>query len=207
MELGKAVAQIMSGNGLAIEEVNRAALVSGPGSFTGLRIGMSYVKGLHAALGMDVVTMNSLELLASAVAKEGTPVCPMIDARKNEVYTALYEAAGMYGEGRGEAPLRVKETLSPRALHPQAQLEAITAEQTLFVGSGAVRYAHMIRNVLGSQARLADDSLALPSTARLCRIAEFLPPVRPEAMIDMEPLYIRSSGARLERLKKIRSDD
>ena len=90
--IGRSVADLLAAAGKKIEDLSRIALVAGPGSFTGLRIGMAFVKGIHAALGTEIVTITSLELISRALAAGRRRICPMIDARKNEVYTALYES-------------------------------------------------------------------------------------------------------------------
>ncbi len=79
VELGVGAARLIEDSGLDISGIDRLALVTGPGSFTGLRIGMSYVKGLYAAMGTEVVTTTSLELLARQTPATGEVVCPMID--------------------------------------------------------------------------------------------------------------------------------
>ncbi len=122
------------GAGLALD---RVAIVTGPGSFTGLRIGMAFVKGLYAALGCDLVTMTSLELLSRQALAAGLPVAAMIDARKDEVYAALLRQP----DGR--------ETISPRAVAPAAFLAALPAGGAVFIGSGALRYRDLVTGVFG----------------------------------------------------------
>ncbi len=81
---------------IAFENIDAVAVSCGPGSYTGLRIGVSTAKGICYALGIPLIAITSLEVLANAVkdepiVKEGAFICPMIDARRMEVYTALYD--------------------------------------------------------------------------------------------------------------------
>ncbi len=82
---------------ISINELDAVAVNEGPGSYTGLRVGMASAKGLCFALNKPLITVNALELLATAVAGENGNhsdelICPMIDARRMEVFTALYAA-------------------------------------------------------------------------------------------------------------------
>ena len=114
----------MAAAGKKIEDLSRIALVAGPGSFTGLRIGMAFVKGIHAALGTEIVTITSLELISRALAAGRRRICPMIDARKNEVYTALYE----YGQNQAGPPGQADLTGQPGPLRVLAPPQAVAPE-------------------------------------------------------------------------------
>ncbi|MEO8862667.1 MAG: tRNA (adenosine(37)-N6)-threonylcarbamoyltransferase complex dimerization subunit type 1 TsaB, partial [Ginsengibacter sp.] len=90
-----AIDKILKDRQIAIKELEAIGVSSGPGSYTGIRVGLAAAKGLCFALNIPMITYNSLELLAlSAIDfakdKEGL-YCPMIDARRMEVYTALYK--------------------------------------------------------------------------------------------------------------------
>jgi len=106
------------------------AVVSGPGSYTGLRIGMACAKGLCFALSIPLVTLNTLDWMAAAAPPDGkSGSCPMIDARRMEVFTARYDAHG----------LRMED---PRALilSPDAFAEALRQHPIRFFGSGAEKW-------------------------------------------------------------------
>lgn len=78
-----------------MQDLNAIAVTAGPGSYTGLRVSMASAKGICYALGLPFITVNTLEAMASAaVAEEVTYICPMIDARRMEVFTALYDKKG-----------------------------------------------------------------------------------------------------------------
>ena len=89
VELSKAIERLLAESHLVMRDVDRVAVVLGPGSFTGVRIAVSFAKGLAAA-GAEVVAMDSLRLLALPFLDQGRArVCAMIDAKRGEVYGAL----------------------------------------------------------------------------------------------------------------------
>ncbi|HTJ11223.1 MAG TPA: tRNA (adenosine(37)-N6)-threonylcarbamoyltransferase complex dimerization subunit type 1 TsaB [Dinghuibacter sp.] len=108
--LQPAIAKLAQSLQLSLQEVDAIALTIGPGSYTGLRVGLSSAKGLAYALGKPLIAVNTLEVMAYAArsawtgaqapaSNTGGPVepalfCPMIDARRNEVFTAIYDQAG-----------------------------------------------------------------------------------------------------------------
>jgi tRNA threonylcarbamoyladenosine biosynthesis protein TsaB len=195
VELGSRVDAVLGASGLTIADVDRVALTNGPGSFTGLRIGMAFVKGLAAAREIEVVTVGSLELLAVPLLGDHEYVCPMIDARKNEVYTAVF--------ARPKAPAgRPDEVVSSRVADPAAFLEESRRYQPLFVGSGALRYRDTIAAIPGA-GEVAGSRHAQPSTIHLAVLADRLRPLDRRELRDLEPLYIRSSDAELKRLRPV----
>jgi tRNA threonylcarbamoyladenosine biosynthesis protein TsaB len=204
--LGASVDKLLKQADLAIDVIDRIAVVSGPGSFTGLRIGMAFVKGLHAACHMSIVTMNALELLAVPVLEQREYAVSMIDARKDEVYAALYSKARKEGELWPQAVIR-PEVLSPkRFLDLLTEKAAIEPDKTVvaFAGSGAARYKDVIKSSLGEKAEVLRE--AFPDTEILARRAEHLPALDAEEILSLEPFYIRSSGAKLKRLKEVKAD-
>jgi tRNA threonylcarbamoyladenosine biosynthesis protein TsaB len=199
VELGRCVDRLLGDHGLTIDRVERIALVEGPGSFTGLRVGLAFIKGLYAGLGVDVVTIGTLELLALPHLGGWAYVCPMIDARKREVYAAVYKG----GETDGNVNPHFAETvLEPRVQAPKACLDEAEKFSPLFVGSGALRYRKLIADVWGEDS-IAFGQAASPSVDYLCRIASRLKPLSDSEVRSLEPLYIRASEAELKRLKPI----
>ncbi len=120
--------------GMGIADVGLIALTVGPGSFTGLRIGASTVKGLALATGTPAVGVSTLEALAyNAVGFHGV-ICPLLDARKGEVYAGLYRADG---EGFPEAVME-ERVATPAEILPHVQGDA------LFLGDGLAAAAGLI---------------------------------------------------------------
>ncbi len=92
--LHPAIGRLMEQAGKTVRELEAVAVVAGPGSYTGLRVGMAAAKGLCYALKIPLITRNTLQVMAASmrpVAREKKAlICPMIDARRDEVFTALY---------------------------------------------------------------------------------------------------------------------
>jgi len=157
------------------------AVTRGPGSFTGLRIGISAAKGLAEAAGRPLVGVSSLEALAWQVSHTHAVIIPMLDARRKEVYTARY--------------VRRDGTLEPlveeRALSPEDAAAGI-ATPCLLVGDGALAYEARLREALGVHMRLA---LPFQHIIRASTIA-FLARSRLGHMderMTLTPRYIRQS--------------
>lgn len=89
-----AIRQLAESHQLLLQDIDAVAVVNGPGSYTGLRVGLSSAKGLCYALGKPLILLNTLEVMAlasiEAFPEEGALHCPMIDARRMEVFTAMY---------------------------------------------------------------------------------------------------------------------
>lgn len=194
VELGKALSTLLSAFGLGLGDVDRMAIVTGPGSFTGLRVGMAYVKGLYAARPREVVVMTSLELLARGAAEEGKAVAPVVDARKDEVYAALYRPDGTSG---------VSEIIAPRVVAPKALVESVPVAPTVFVGTGALRYRGIIESAFGPAASFAEEGRSEPDASLLCRLAEGLTPLAPAEVVVLEPFYVRPESATLQPLRGV----
>lgn len=87
-----AIRDLLQENGFSIGDLKAVGLSSGPGSYTGLRVGMATAKGLCYALSVPLLTVSTLEMMASAAAPlANSLLCPMIDARRMEVFTAVYQ--------------------------------------------------------------------------------------------------------------------
>ena len=123
----------------APEEVDLLSCTVGPGSFTGLRIGVSTVKGLALAMVKPVVGVSTLETLAANVIPSRGLVCPMLDAKNNQVYTCLYRV-GLDG---------LPEAVTTEALIDVAQfLHDLDEGEIIFLGDGAIRYEKLIGETL-----------------------------------------------------------
>ncbi len=162
---------VMAEAGGGFESVDRIGVTVGPGSFTGLRVGLAFAQGLGAALDRPVVGLSVLDALAASVASDGT-VAALIDARRGQVYARLFH------EGEAQTP--------PEALsldEAAARLSAVEGPLAL-VGTGAA---------LLSAARPDADvrSLAAPTPAALARLTLAADPVS----APPRPLYLRAPDA------------
>ena len=89
--LQPSIALLLSENNVSIEELDAIAVSAGPGSYTGLRVGMATAKGLCFALNKPLILISTLKMMAAGVLSETSSlICPMIDARRMEVFTAVY---------------------------------------------------------------------------------------------------------------------
>ena len=158
------------------------AVAVGPGSFTGLRIAVSTIKGLSLALGLSVAAVPTLDAMAAALPWAALPVCPVLDARKGEVYASLYR-------WDGDGMRREWEYL---ALSPEAFAERLT-EPVVVMGDGAAA----IRSPL---ARSMPPPRRVPSPACVGALGlERLRRGDAVAAAALQPLYLRPSEAELKR--------
>ena len=184
-----AVERVLADAGLTVEDLGGLAVAIGPGSFTGLRIGLSTAKGLAAASGTPLVGVPTLKALAWSHPLSRYPICPILDARKGEVYCAMFRWA--HGE--------FEQVMADAAL-PPAALAARIAEPTLFVGDGVAAYGRFLAGALGPRAVFAPPSLsgARPVAVAALGRDRLLRGERddPAALV---PSYLRPSEAELKR--------
>ena len=169
-----------------IKDVEAFAVAAGPGSFTGIRIGVGAVKSLAFASGKPVAPVSTLLALATKLATEGAPlVCPLLDAKKEEIYAGLFEA----GEGR------LVEIIPQGAYDPEAFFARLPAGRVIaFAGSGLALYKAKLMPHVGDRARFPERSPFI--AAEIGRIGAGL--IRAGKGIDaaaLEPLYFRRSQA------------
>lgn len=179
--------QLLADAGLQLTDVDALAAVLGPGSFTGLRVGVATVKGLALAMDKPVVGVSTLQALAMQFPFARHPLCVLLDARKNEVYAGLYHWEG----GRPVAD-RPETVIAPEAL-----LESLDGE-ILFAGDGAIAYRTFIARRLGPRAHFVPWTLNLPRAAAAAVLA--LAALRAGDTIplaQLAPRYIRLSEAEI----------
>ncbi len=181
-----AVDRLLRSEGLAIADVGAFAVAAGPGSFTGIRIGLSTVKALAFASGKPVVPVSSLRALALKLALAGAPlVCPVLDAKKSEVYAALFE----YAEGR------LVEIVPQGAYDPGAFFSRLPAGRAVaFIGAGSAVYRDRIPARVLETASFPARTLFVAHEVGLLG-AEGLEEGKGVAAEAVEPLYFRRSQA------------
>ncbi len=123
--LTRFIERALSDVGWTIQDIEGFAVVNGPGSFTGIRVGLATVEGFAFATGRPAIAISSLKALALGVPGP-VPVCPVLNARRGEVYTALYRWDGD----------RLQELGPERAVSPEQLARELTGE-ILVVGDGA----------------------------------------------------------------------
>jgi len=178
-------------SGVKIAEMDGFAVTVGPGSFTGLRIGVSTVKGLAWSLDKPVVGVSSLDALAWQCTPVKYLVCALLDARRHEVYCCRYRFQD--GELKKEG---AEQVLSP------VEVIGDIREPCLFVGSGAVLYRGQIADKLGASAHFAGwnhDNIRASSVAGLS-LERFIHQKTDDVAL-LVPQYIRKSYAEFHRKK------
>ena len=172
---------------LSLEDIGLFAVAHGPGSFTGIRIGVSTVKGLAWAAGKPCVGVSTLEAMAWHGVMAGGYVCPVMDARRSQVYNALFEI-------KDGAPVRLCED-RPIALEElAAEVKALNAP-VLLVGDGAELTAeHFEKNNIVYA--LAPENLRWQSAWGVAMAALGKTPADADELL---PVYLRLSQAERER--------
>jgi len=174
--------------GRRLGDLTGLAVSIGPGSFTGVRIGLAEAKGLAAALKIPMAGVSTLEALAVRAGRGSRLVCPVVDARRSEVFVAAYR----WGSG-AELPTRVMA----EGVMPIGEFLRRLRGRCLFLGDGALRYRSPIETAM-PDAVFAPPHRMLPSAEEIAWLG-LRRLVRGESDDPalLEPVYLRASDARL----------
>lgn len=187
-----AVEAVLDREKLSPADIDLFAVVAGPGSFTGVRIGVCAAKALSQATGKPCARIDSLEALAYGCAFEGY-ICPILDARRGQVYTALFRR-------EGDNVTRVKEDA---ALPIEETLAGLPAgERVCFLGDGVPVHEALIRKTLPDIAYIPAGNLTVLKAGAACVIAQRDESVRMDPR-EVTPVYLRLSQAERERSEKL----
>lgn len=179
------VDRVLGDAGIALKEIDGFCVSAGPGSFTGLRIGIATVKGLAFVTGKPVAAVPTLKALAWNHPFSAYPVCSLLDAKKKEVYAALYR----YKNGD------ILQIL-PATVLPLAELAATINSTTLFTGEGAILFRNEIQSLCGERAIFAPRSAMVPSAASVAEIGLAMLKAGEYTAPDiLSPIYIRRPEA------------
>jgi tRNA threonylcarbamoyladenosine biosynthesis protein TsaB len=182
-ELARSVAEVLGRAGAALHDLGAIAVSIGPGRFTGLRVGLATAKGLAVTSGLGVRAVRTLPALALSAGASGGFTCPALDARRGEVYASLHRSPG------GEVVMD-EAALTPAGLTGRV-LALAAGERVTFVGTGAVRYRDEIESSLGDRAVFAPEDLAAPTPVAVALLALDAPDLRGDALVALEPIYLR----------------
>ncbi len=176
--------------GVRLADLDALAVTRGPGSFTGLRIGISTVKGLALAADLPTVGISALDALACPLAMAAEPVWALIDARKGEVYAAAYRF-----EPDGSMEKGTETVITPEAVAERM------ADRCILVGSGARLYRAVFEARSGADLRFGPPAAHTIRAATVAFLAQAR--LRDGAADDvaaLSPVYIRASDAQIRRV-------
>jgi tRNA threonylcarbamoyladenosine biosynthesis protein TsaB len=166
----------------APRDLEGLAVSIGPGSFTGLRIGVSTVKGLALGLDLPIAAVPTLDAMAATVPWAALPVCPVLEARRGEVYTSLYRH-----DGDG-----LRREWDYVALPPE-ELAARLLEPTLLIGDGAAAVASPHARRMPAPRRVPSPACVAVLGRERLRLGDTV------GAAELAPLYLRPSQAELRR--------
>ena len=183
--------------GLTVEQVDLFAAVVGPGSFTGVRIGVSTVKGMAHGAGKPCVGVDALEALAAGTADRQALVCPIQDARAGQVYGAAFEGCW--------PPRRLMEDQAAKLdAFLDSALAVAEGKPLLFLGDGVIPYREAIAARLGERALFAPAHLTYLRPASVAMLAL---EHRAEAVdyLTLAPRYLRAPQAERARAARLKA--
>ena len=184
-----AVDEALSQSGLTCRDIDCFAAVAGPGSFTGVRIGVCAVKGLAHAVGKPCARIHALEALAMNFYGFDGLCCPILDARRGQVYCAAYDM-------KNGLPA---EVIAPDAIQLTDFIEKLSKDRRLvFVGDGVPVYADKVKELLGDRALIAPEHLRNLRADAACVLAAARQDQWMEAR-RLTPVYLRAPQAERER--------
>lgn len=173
---------------LTAADVDLFSCSVGPGSFTGLRIGIGTVQGLAYSVGRPVVGVNTLEAMAHNITGEERLICPMLDARRRQVYTGFYRREGG----------KIRQVQAPSCIVVDELVQQI-CEPVIFLGDAAVLHKAFLTEALGPLAAFAPMTATFPRAASVALAALEKEPCSPA---ELAPVYLRKSQAEQELEEK-----
>jgi len=196
-----AIDQILKDSSVNKNEIDGIAISIGPGSFTGLRIGLAAAKGLALGLGIPLVGVPTLKALAGNIPFASYQICPILDAKKKEVYCSLFRyACSLPAPENDDGPLnpdQLVRLIPYQVVSPDNILKQIY-EKTIFLGDAVDVYHDFIVERLGDLALFAPVAQRLPRAATVAEMGilklkngEYLD------LLSSEPIYIRPSDAEI----------
>jgi len=189
------IEEMLSSSELNIEDIDVFAVASGPGSFTGLRIGAATIKGLAHAVNKPVVGVSTLDGLAFNLPFCKYLICPIMDARREQVYNALYKWV--------DNTFYIIEDY--RALALEQLIEELKArnEKVMFTGDGVPVFKEKLMSELGELCEFAPLSCRLQRASAIAELAlQRAKEGQVESYLTFKPFYLRKSQAEREYEKK-----
>lgn len=185
--------------GVSLEEIDAVAVAAGPGSFTGLRIGASTVKGIGLALDKPIVPVPTLDGLAYQLPEAAGIICPIMDARRNQVYTAIYRM-----QEDQPIPLLSQTAMDIRELLTVLQTYG---EKVHFLGDGVPVYEEIIKQEFQGEYDFAPAHRSRQSAAAIAVLGmKYYKSGRVEAPAQHKPIYLRKTQAERERAERLHAN-
>lgn len=177
---------------MQLDDVDYLACSNGPGSFTGLRVGISTIKGIAFALNKKIIAISTLEVLAYNIFSTNNVVVPMIDAKSNSIFTGVYKNG--------------KSILADNIMSIEEILKYIkdSGENPIFLGDGAIKYKNVISENF-SDKNIAPINLIMPKSSSIGELA--INRIREQNLVDCRNLeinYIKKPQAQIELEEKLR---
>lgn len=190
-----AIERVLHSAKCELSAIDGIAVSIGPGSFTGLRIGLAIAKTLAHSEGKPIVAVSTLEALALRAARADVLIAPMLDARRNEIFGAIFKSSD---DGTN------LERLSPDVVErPETFAERITMP-TIAVGSGALRYAQLLQEHLQKRVIFAEGEINHPSAGVVAQLgARKLAEGLAANVLTLEPVYVRKSDAEISAARRL----
>lgn len=193
------VDQVLEATGLTHADIDIYAVSAGPGSFTGIRIGVATVKGFAFAANKPCYGISTLEAMAWSAADCNTLICPIMDARCMQVYTALFQA-------QEDAIIRLSEDDAIK-IAALAELIKQQNKKTVLIGDGAEKFVSTLQNE-GADVYLAPASIRQQHASGVAIAAwqnmrKGTEPIQSEQLV---PCYLRLSQAERERQNKLKGE-
>jgi tRNA threonylcarbamoyladenosine biosynthesis protein TsaB len=193
------IEQLLNDLDLAVDDLTHLAVTRGPGSYTGIRIGVTTAKAMSWARQIPLYSASSLAVLALNGARFGGWVVPMFDARRRRVYTGAFRMDNH----------EIREKLPQQVITLNAWLQQLkeSGEPVLFLGDDVVRFEEEIRSTLGKQACFGTPQENIPRPASLAWLAyqKWSRQEQPEPP-DFSPEYLQMTEAEANWLKKQRKE-
>lgn len=189
--------------GVDKKDITAVACASGPGSFTGLRIGCATAKGIGLAMGVPIIPVPTLMGLAYNCAVTDRLVVPLMDARRGQVYTAAYSMSES-GSEDGQAGIP-EEVLPQQAVAVEDIIEKVNdiGRPVVYLGDGAPVFAEKLKTLTRVSFTFAPLSLARQRAGSVAALGTFLLAAgKAVPAADFRPEYLRLSQAERERAEK-----